>query len=159
MTPNFSIYAPLFIASLLLFSWSCYRRLALVAVGRPENRFENPGRRILEMFLYAFGQKRVMAKPFGLNHAVIFWAFLILLLANGEFLIAGLFPALAWHCCRTRSTMRCSGLRPGLAVGPDKCDTLPSPGGSFAPPVIWTASYVKAQKPRGLPDPRHASRC
>ena len=30
---------------------------------------------------YAFGQKRVMARPFGVNHAVIFWAFLVLLIA------------------------------------------------------------------------------
>jgi len=92
MTPNFAIYAPLLIASLLLFSWSCYKRLALVAVGQPEDRLENPGRRLLEVLLYAFGQKRVMARPFGLNHAVIFWAFVVLLVANGEFLLSGLFP-------------------------------------------------------------------
>ena len=95
MTPNLTIYAPLFIASLLLFGWSCYRRLALVAVGAPENRFDQPGRRLLGVLTYAFGQKRVMAKPFGMNHAVIFWAFVVLLVANGEFLLSGLFPGLS----------------------------------------------------------------
>ncbi|MBI1921955.1 MAG: (Fe-S)-binding protein [Geobacter sp.] len=92
MTPNFNIYAPLLIASLLLFSWSCYRRFSLVAVGKPEDRFQEPGRRLLDVLLYAFGQKRVIARQFGLNHAIIFWAFVILLIANGEFLLAGLFP-------------------------------------------------------------------
>jgi Fe-S oxidoreductase len=36
-----------------------------------------------------------MAKPFGLNHAVIFWAFVILLIANGEFLLSGLNPGVS----------------------------------------------------------------
>jgi len=92
MTPNILIFAPILIASLLLFSWSCYKRLALVAVGAADERLDNPGQRFLETLLYAFGQKRVVARPFGLNHAVIFWAFLVLLLANGEFLLAGILP-------------------------------------------------------------------
>lgn len=95
MTPNFAIYAPLLIASLLFFSWSCYRRLALVAVGQAEDRFDHPGQRIMGVLTYAFGQKKVMVKPFGLNHALIFWAFVILLIANGEFLLAGLFPSVS----------------------------------------------------------------
>ena len=61
MTPNFAIYAPLLIASLLFFSWSCYRRLALVAVGREDDRFDHPGQRIMGVLTYAFGQKKVMA--------------------------------------------------------------------------------------------------
>ncbi len=96
MTPNFAIYAPLLAVSLLFFCWSCYRRFSLVAVGMPEDRFQQPGQRLFNMFQYAFGQKRVVAKPFGLNHAVLFWAFVLLLIANGEFLIAGLFPGLSF---------------------------------------------------------------
>ena len=95
MTPNLAIFAPLLAASLLFFGWSCSKRLALVAVGRSEDRFDNPGQRLLEVFRYAFGQKRVVARPFGLNHAVIFWAFVVLLVANGEFLLSGLIPSLS----------------------------------------------------------------
>jgi len=94
MTPNLTIYAPLFLASLLFFGWSCYRRFALVAVGQAEQRFDHPGQRLMGVLTYALGQKRVMAKPFGMNHAVIFWAFLVLLVANAEFLLSGLFPGL-----------------------------------------------------------------
>jgi Fe-S oxidoreductase len=44
------------------------------------------------MFSYAFAQKRVLARPYGFNHFLLFWAFMLLLLANGEFIIEGLIP-------------------------------------------------------------------
>lgn len=95
MKPNLTIYIPLLGASLLYFGWSCYKRLALVAVGTSDDRFAQPGRRMLDVIVYAFGQKRVIAKPFGMNHAVIFWAFVILLIANAEFLLSGISPGMS----------------------------------------------------------------
>jgi Fe-S oxidoreductase/nitrate reductase gamma subunit len=91
-----SIFTGLLLASLALFSYSCYRRLGLVGVGSGEERFDQPLSRLKETLVYAFGQKRVMKRPFGLNHGVIFWAFLVLALANGEFLLAGVFPSLSF---------------------------------------------------------------
>ena len=95
MTATSAIFTPLLIASLLFFAWSCYRRFSLVTVGAAEDRFSDPVRRIKEMLLYAFGQKRVVSRPFGFNHFVIFWSFLILLIANGEFMIHGVFPGIS----------------------------------------------------------------
>src|SRR6266567_4026170 len=92
MQPNPAIFAPILIAALVLFAVSCWRRFSLVAMGRPEDRFHRLDKRIGDMLLYAFGQKKVVQKPFGANHFVIFWAFMILLLANGEFLVNGVFP-------------------------------------------------------------------
>ncbi|HEY6872230.1 MAG TPA: (Fe-S)-binding protein [Geobacteraceae bacterium] len=92
MTPNPAIFAPILIAALALFAVSCYRRFSLVTMGSAEDRFHSLDKRIGDMLLYAFGQKKVVAKPFGLNHFVIFWAFMVLLLANGEFLVKGVFP-------------------------------------------------------------------
>ncbi|GFE57381.1 (Fe-S)-binding protein [Geobacter sp. AOG1] len=92
MTPNPTIFTPLLIVSLGIFAWGCWRRLNLVALGASENRFDSFGRRMGEMLLYAFGQKRVLASPFGINHFVIFWSFLILLIANTEFMLHGVFP-------------------------------------------------------------------
>ncbi len=94
MAPNITIFAPLLAASLLLFAWNCYRRFSLVAVGQAEDRFQRPATRLWEMFRFAFGQKRVLSRPFGVVHACIFWSFLALVLANGEFLVAGLVPSL-----------------------------------------------------------------
>jgi Fe-S oxidoreductase len=95
MTPNISIYAPLLFGSLLLFGWSCYRRLSLIAIGKSDYRLEQPGQRLLGVLVNALGQKRVLSGSFGMNHAMIFWAFLVLLVANAEFLLSGLFPGLS----------------------------------------------------------------
>jgi len=91
MSSNPAIFTPLLITALAFFVVSCYRRFSLVLIGKPEDRFDRPGVRIWEMLLFAFGQKRVVAKPFGINHFVIFWAFIILLIANGAFLLEGVF--------------------------------------------------------------------
>lgn len=92
MTPNPILFAILLVPALLFFCFSLYRRLALVRLGKAEDRFDNMGTRIHEMLLYAFGQKRVVAKPFGINHFVIFWSFMVLLVANGAFILEGLIP-------------------------------------------------------------------
>lgn len=92
MTPNPILFAALLFPALLLFCISLYRRLSLVRFGKAENRFNNPALRLKEMILYAFGQKRVLAKPFGINHFVIFWSFMVLVVANGAFILEGLIP-------------------------------------------------------------------
>ncbi|WP_026839929.1 (Fe-S)-binding protein [Citrifermentans bremense] len=93
MMPQTALFTTLLVASLAFFCWSVYRRFSLVCFGQPEERLDHPGRRLQEMLLYAFGQLRVVKKPFGLNHFVIFWSFLILAIANGEFLLNGVFPS------------------------------------------------------------------
>ena len=90
------IFIVLLSLSLAAFSYSCYRRLALVSVGRGEDRFDQPLARFKEMLVYALGQKRGVQRPFGVNHSVIFWAFLVLALANVEFLVSGIFPGLSF---------------------------------------------------------------
>jgi Fe-S oxidoreductase/nitrate reductase gamma subunit len=92
MSPNPLIFSILLAASLGIFAWGCWKRLSLISLGRPEDRFDSIGTRFGEMLLYAFGQKRVLAKPFGINHFIIFWSFLILLVANTEFILNGIFP-------------------------------------------------------------------
>ncbi|WP_224957936.1 (Fe-S)-binding protein [Geomonas subterranea] len=83
---------PLLLVAVLTFCYSCYQRLQLVAAGAAEDRFDRPGTRLAGVFSYAFGQKRVLSRPFGVNHFVLFWAFLLLLVANADFLWQGLFP-------------------------------------------------------------------
>ena len=95
MMPDPAIFTPLLVASLAFFCWSVYRRFSLVLLGEPEQRFDQPLSRVKEMLLYAFAQLRVLKKPFGLNHFVIFWSFMILAVANAEFLINGVFPSVS----------------------------------------------------------------
>jgi Fe-S oxidoreductase len=89
-----TIFIAIFSISVLSFLFSCYQRLQLVTLGAAEDRFDNPGARLAGMFNYAFAQKRVLARPYGLNHFFLFWAFMMLLIANGEFLVDGLIPGL-----------------------------------------------------------------
>jgi len=90
-----SLHVIVFIAVLAfavsLFGWSCYRRFRLISLGRPDNRFDAVGRRLGNMLFYAFGQRRVVKRAFGFNHFVLFWCFIILMIANIEFLLHGLF--------------------------------------------------------------------
>ncbi|HEY6009387.1 MAG TPA: (Fe-S)-binding protein [Geobacteraceae bacterium] len=95
MTPHPFIFAPILLIAVFLFCHSCYERLRLVAIGTAENRFDRPAERLKAVLSGAFGQKRVVGRTFGLNHLVIFWSFLILLVANGEFLLHGLFPGVS----------------------------------------------------------------
>uniref|UniRef100_C6E270 4Fe-4S ferredoxin-type domain-containing protein n=1 Tax=Geobacter sp. (strain M21) TaxID=443144 RepID=C6E270_GEOSM len=93
MQPDPVIFTPLLAAACTIFLWSCYRRFSLVTVGAAEDRFSNAMDRLQAMFVYAFLQKRVVKRPFGVNHVFIFWSFLILAVANTEFLVSGVFPA------------------------------------------------------------------
>jgi Fe-S oxidoreductase/nitrate reductase gamma subunit len=86
------VFLMVFIAAFLFFGWSAYRRFKLVRIGRPDNRFNAIHKRIWNMLFYAFGQRRVVSKSFGFNHFMLFWAFMILLFANLEFLLNGLAP-------------------------------------------------------------------
>ena len=92
MSSSVIIFFVVFVAAVSLFGWSCFRRFRLVTLGRAENRFNSFGKRIWNMLIYAFGQRRVVRRVFGVNHFVLFWCFLILLFANAEFLLGGLFP-------------------------------------------------------------------
>lgn len=91
-----TLFAYIFAASMLLFAFSVYRRVRLIRLGRPVDRLSGKDERTESMMRFAIGQLRVAKGPFGLNHVIIFWSFLVLALANAEFLIAGIFPAVTF---------------------------------------------------------------
>jgi Fe-S oxidoreductase len=86
-----------FIFAMLVFAWSCYSKFSLVAKGAPVNRTDRAGERLGDMFSFAIFQKRVIRGSFGLNHALLFWSFLVLVLLNAEFLLNGIFPAVSFR--------------------------------------------------------------
>lgn len=94
MSPEVAIFAVVFVIAIALFGWSCYQRFHLLGLGRSENRFSRVARRIWTVLVYPLGQRCAASSryPFGFNHAVLFWCFLLLLIANTEFLLHGLFP-------------------------------------------------------------------
>ena len=91
----FALVLAIAVAAFLQSVWRLYR---LIRLGKPDDRLSgNLGKRFLTMLEYAFWQKRVRKEPYGWNHFFLFWGFIVLLLANGEFVIAGLFPALSFE--------------------------------------------------------------
>jgi len=95
MTHNQSLFNILLIAALSVFAWGVWHRFLLIILGKPVDRFDNIGSRIQDTLLYAFGQKRVLTRLSGFNHFVIFWSFIILVIANTEFLLHGVFPGIS----------------------------------------------------------------
>ena len=92
MSATVIVFIIILVLAIAFFAFSCYRRFGLILKGKPDNRFNALGRRLWNMLYYAFGQQRVVKKPFGINHFVLFWAFMILLISNTEFLLNGLAP-------------------------------------------------------------------
>jgi len=87
-----AVFAIVFAIAVAGFLWSVFTRFRLIARGKPEDRFDRLGKRLWSMFVFAFAQRRVIKRAFGFNHFVLFWCFIILLVANTEFLLHGLFP-------------------------------------------------------------------
>jgi len=94
VSANTLIFIVIFIISIAFFGWSCYNRFRLVALGKPDNRFKDITKRIWSTIYYPFAQRCAISHGyrFGINHAILFWAFMFLLIANTEFLLHGLAP-------------------------------------------------------------------
>lgn len=71
-------------------------------VANPADRFDKPAERLNKILIYAFGQKRMFQKAYGGSlHAMIFWGFCVLSIANLTLITRGFvgrqfnFPLLA----------------------------------------------------------------
>ncbi|OVE82260.1 hypothetical protein BVY03_01355, partial [bacterium K02(2017)] len=74
--------------SLLFFAYSAfYRTQVLLAAQGKSDRFNNIPKRILQVFEFAFGQKRLLFRDTksGIMHALIFWGFCIISLRSITF--------------------------------------------------------------------------
>jgi Fe-S oxidoreductase/nitrate reductase gamma subunit len=86
----------IFVVAIIFFAWSCVKRFSLVTLGKPENRLKFAGMRFWGVVVYPFLQRCTINRKyrFGLNHAFLFWAFMVLLISNTEFLLHGMFRAI-----------------------------------------------------------------
>jgi len=91
------IFAILCTGAVLFFLRNVFRLLAMICLGRWENRFDHLWSRFTGMLVYGFGQLRVVSEKFGINHFLLFWGFIVLIFVNAEFFIAGVFPRFSWN--------------------------------------------------------------
>ena len=89
-----AVFALALAFALAFFVRRIYLLFAMVLLGQGENRFDRLIERVKSLLFYGFGQKRVVEKPFGFNHFLLFWGFIVLqLVANVEFILNAVFPA------------------------------------------------------------------
>ncbi len=87
------IFSVVLLASIVFFLFNSIRLYRYLAIGKPVDRFGEPGRRLLNVLVVAFGQKKLLREPFaGLMHFFIFWGFVILLSAVAEAIVEGVYP-------------------------------------------------------------------
>jgi len=87
----FTVMLTVAIAAFLL---SSLRLIRLIRLGQADSRLRGEFfKRLRTTFRDAFAQKRVVAEGFGYNHFLLFWGFMVLFIANAEFVVNGLFPA------------------------------------------------------------------
>lgn len=77
-------------AAFVLFAYACIKRAAMLSAGRPENRFDRPGARFVQLLKLVFGQTLVVrSRAIGFAHFFIFWGFVVLVAANLVFMVEG----------------------------------------------------------------------
>jgi Fe-S oxidoreductase len=84
----------LMLTGFAIFAAIAWRKLAIVAALAPENRLDDPGRRLLRLATMGFGQSRLIAGDWrpGVMHAVIFVGFLTLLVRKLHLIVIGFDP-------------------------------------------------------------------
>jgi Fe-S oxidoreductase len=93
------VFAVILAIALAGISWNSWKLIKYLRVGRDDNRFDNIGKRILNVLKVAIGQSKLLREPVaGIVHALIFWGFLVLLAAVVESIVEGLIPGgnIAW---------------------------------------------------------------
>lgn len=67
------------LTALGLFSLRLWQLFSYLLIGKPENRFDNIGRRIVRDLRVALGQQKILQWSFaGVMHVMIYWGFLVL---------------------------------------------------------------------------------
>lgn len=94
---NNVIFTPVLLFSLAFFAYSLNKKIKLVKTGKPDNRTDRINERISAAVNFALEQKSVTRGPFGANHAMLFWSFLVLAVMNAEFLVSGVFPSVSFY--------------------------------------------------------------
>ncbi|UCE26522.1 MAG: hypothetical protein JSW52_09235, partial [Candidatus Coatesbacteria bacterium] len=85
--------AAMLILAVLVFLTILFRKVRLLFLGRPENRFDQMRRRFRDFFTMVAGQSRVVREPTsGLGHALIFWGLIAFIIKNVPIVLSPFWP-------------------------------------------------------------------
>ncbi|MGB2957978.1 MAG: heterodisulfide reductase-related iron-sulfur binding cluster [Bacteroidota bacterium] len=97
MTIGSTAFLLVILCALAFFAWNIRTFVRYLKLGREENRFDEPGKRIARVLRIAFGQTKLLREPLaGSLHFLIFWGFVILLAAVLESIGEGIFPGFSF---------------------------------------------------------------
>ncbi|MCL4550014.1 MAG: (Fe-S)-binding protein [Bacteroidetes bacterium] len=92
------IFLIIFSGAIGFFVYNLRRIFSYIKLAQPENRFDNPSRRIKNVLKIGLAQSKILREPVaGLIHVLIFWGFLLFLLSVLEAIIQGFYPPFSWH--------------------------------------------------------------
>jgi Fe-S oxidoreductase len=79
------------------FALNVQRLVRYMRLGKPEQRTDQPFRRLWNVLRVGIAQTKILREPIaGAMHALIFWGFMVLTAGTIEFLIAGVFPGFSY---------------------------------------------------------------
>ena len=98
MTTENLVFLLVLLASASFFAINIRRLIRRLRIGQPENRSDQPWARIKKTLLVAVAQSKILREPLaGVMHALIFWGFLVLLLAVLESIGEGLMDGFSFR--------------------------------------------------------------
>jgi ferredoxin len=66
-------------------------------VGKPENRFDHPGKRLWNLLTIGFAQTKILRDPTaGTSHAAVFWGFLVVTIGTLEVFVQGVWNGFSY---------------------------------------------------------------
>ena len=86
------IFIIVFVAAFAFLLYNVRRLISYLTIGQKENRFDKPAERIKNVIKIAFGQSKLLRDPVaGTVHFLIFWGFMLFLVAVLEAVIQGFY--------------------------------------------------------------------
>ncbi len=93
--PGVAVLWALTLAAFGVFGFRAWQLIGLLLKARPENRFDQPGKRVLYFARHVLLQPRLFnERSIGLPHFLIFWGFVVYVVCFNWSLVRGLAPAL-----------------------------------------------------------------
>jgi Fe-S oxidoreductase/TM2 domain-containing membrane protein YozV len=82
MSTHNILFLLVFILSLAFFAWNVRRLVSYLRIGKPDSRADRPIERLKNVLVVAFGQSKLLREPVaGIMHFLIYWGFIVLLVA------------------------------------------------------------------------------
>ncbi|MDR1961733.1 MAG: (Fe-S)-binding protein [Gracilibacteraceae bacterium] len=88
-----AVFLVLLLAALTAFVLALTKKISYLTAVAPENRFDQPLRRLGHFVRTVLFQSKMAKEWYGIIHIFIFWGFIFIVLAEIPFIIEGLFPA------------------------------------------------------------------